>query len=254
MADDRLRGGGRVPVHSVAGLSRSTLGRERAMADDRPSAGPEQDDAEVLDPAPGSLERTASGAAKPRSGVEGAADGIIDMGVRVATPFVRFGWRTVRGVGKRLGVNPAVERQVGKALDSDTAARTTRARARDPGRQPGLGQGAGERAGAEAGRAGAPRRPRCARRSPRRGWGCSRTCGARARRAARGLDDAFERCLQAPAPAPSRAERPIYAGGATRLLAIGFDALVLSGILLLIAAIVSACSTPSSRSRAATQP
>ncbi len=95
------------------------------MADDRPSAGPEQDDAEVLDPAPGNLERTAPATAEARSGIEGAADGIIDMGVRVATPFVRFGWRTVRGVGKRLGVNPAVERQVGKALDSDTAARTT---------------------------------------------------------------------------------------------------------------------------------
>lgn len=80
---------------------------------------------EPLDPEPGRLQPAREPAGEPGSGLERAADGVIDLGIRVATPFVRVGFRTAREVGRRLGVNPAVERQVNRALDSDAAGRTT---------------------------------------------------------------------------------------------------------------------------------
>ena len=61
-----------------------------------------------------------------------------------------------------------------------------------------------------------------------------------ARRAARGSTTRSS-AVRRRSAAAARAERPIYAGGATRLLAIGFDALVLSGILLLISAALWRC-------------
>jgi uncharacterized RDD family membrane protein YckC len=61
-----------------------------------------------------------------------------------------------------------------------------------------------------------------------------------ARRAARRVDDELERLVRKAMRRPARGHRPVFAGGGTRLLAIGLDALILSGILALLAAIVSA--------------
>ena len=194
---------------------------------------------EVLDPAPGRLERTPAATADRRSGFDGAADGIIDMGLRVATPFVRFGWRTAREVGRRLGVNPAVERQVGRALDSDTAARTTeRVLESDTANQVWDRVLESEEAQKLVERVADAPEVRSAITS--QGLGLLEDVRRTARRAAREVDDALDRFFKRLRRRPARAGRPIYAGGATRLLAIGFDALVLSGILLLIAAVVSA--------------
>lgn len=194
----------------------------------------------MLDPEPGSLERPApSPPPAHRSGLENAADGIIDMGVRVATPFVRLGWRTARGVGRRLGVNNAVERQVGKALDSDTAARTTERVLETPAAnqvwdkvlESEQAQKLVERV-AEA--------PEVRSAITSQGLGLLEDVRQTARRAGRRLDDELERLVRKALRRAPRGGRPVYAGGGTRLLAIGFDALVLSGILLLLAAVVSA--------------
>ena len=189
---------------------------------------------------PGTWRRARPPGRSQESGIERAADGVIDLGVRVATPFVRFGWRTVRGVGKRLGVNPAVERQVGKALDSDTAARTTERVLETPAANQvwdkvleseqaqklveRVAEAPGGPLGDHLAGAGAARG-----RAPDRAPG-----GAPARRRVRTTRP------QGAAPGSAAGERPIYAGGGTRLLAIGFDAAVLSGILLLLTAVVSA--------------
>lgn len=206
---------------------------------DQDPAGRRPEDAEVVDPAPGDLEPRTTARPLEGSGVERAADGVIDLGVRVATPFVRFGWRTVRGVGKRLGVNPAVERQVGKALDSDTAARTTERVLETPAAnqvwdkvlESEQAQKLVERV-AEA--------PEVRSAITSQGLGLLEDVRQTACRAARRLDDELERLVRKALRRAPRGGRPIYAGGGTRLLAIGFDALVLSGILLLLTAVVSA--------------
>jgi uncharacterized RDD family membrane protein YckC len=206
------------------------------MAEEHPPAG---QDAEVVDPAPGDLAPRERVGQPQESGIERAADGVIDLGVRVATPFVRLGWRTVRGVGKRLGVNPAVERQVGKALDSDTAARTTERVLETPAAnqvwdkvlESEQAQKLVERV-AEA--------PEVRSAITSQGLGLLEDVRQTARRAARRLDDELERLVRKALRRAPRGGRPIYAGGGTRLFAIGFDALVLSGILLLLTAVVSA--------------
>jgi uncharacterized RDD family membrane protein YckC len=208
------------------------------MAEERPQGQRPDEAEEVLDPAPGRLERPRAAPADRRSGIEGAADGIIDLGVRVATPVVRLGWRTARGVGRRLGVNPAVERQVNRALDSDTAARTTQRVLETPAAnqvwdkvlESDQAQKLVERV-AEA--------PEVRSAITSQGIGLLEDVRQTARRAARRLDDGMERMVRKVLRRTPR-PRPVYAGGATRLLAIGFDALVLSGILLLIAAVLTA--------------
>ena len=86
---------------------------------------------------------------------------------------------------------------------------------------------------------GSPRRPRSARRSPRRGSGCWRTCARRRAAPPGGSTTSSSACFARRAGSAPRAQRPIYAGGGTRLLAIGFDAAILSGILLLISALLA---------------
>ena len=87
---------------------------------------------------------------------------------------------------------------------------------------------------------GSPRRPRSARRSPRRASGCWRTCARPPAARPGGSTTSSSGCFRKARRKAPRAQRPIYAGGGTRLLAIAMDAAVLSGILLLIAAVVSA--------------
>jgi uncharacterized RDD family membrane protein YckC len=194
---------------------------------------------EVLDPEPGRLERPQPVSPPQRSPVEQAADGLIDLGVRVTSPFVRFGWRTARGVGRRLGVNDAVERQVDRALDSDTAARTTERvletqaanQVWDKVLESEQAQKLVERV-AEA--------PEVRSAITSQGLGLLADVRQTARRAARSVDDELERLVRKALRRPARGHRPVYAGGGTRLLAIGVDALVLSGILLLISTLLAA--------------
>ena len=205
------------------------------MAHERPPAAAHPDDAEVVDPEPGGLDRPTPAAP---SRANGAVDGLLDATARVVTPFVRLGWRTARGVGRRLGVNDAVRHQVDRALDSDTAARTTEQvlesdaanQVWDKVLESQQAQKLVERV-AEA--------PEVRSAITSQGLGLLEDVRQTARRAARRLDDELERLLRKARRKAPRAQRPIYAGGGTRLLAIGFDAAVLSGILLLISALLA---------------
>ena len=189
--------------------------------------------AEPVDPEPGRLEPIPRRA--PSS--NGAVDGLVDLTARVVTPVVQLGWRTARGMGRRLGFNDAVRHQVDRALDSDTAARTTQqVLESDAANQVWDKVLESEQAQKLVERVAEAPEVRSAITS--QGLGLLEDVRRSARRAARRLDDELERCC-AGAPAAPRAQRPIYAGGATRLLAIGFDAAVLSGILLLISALLA---------------
>lgn len=197
-------------------------------------------DGELLDPEPGGLERAGPPAPpRQRSAIEGAADGLIDLGVRVATPFIRIGWRASREVGRRLGVNDAVERQVDRALDSDAAARTTeRVLESEAANQVWDKVLESEQAQKLVERVAEAPEVRSAITS--QGLGLLEDVRQTARRAGRRMDDEMERLFRKALRRAPRGHRPVYAGGGTRLLAIGVDAMILSGILLLIAAVVSA--------------
>jgi uncharacterized RDD family membrane protein YckC len=194
---------------------------------------------EVLDPEPGRLDRPAAPPARPRTNIEAMADEAVDLGIRVATPFLRVGWRTARGLGRRVGVNDAVERQVDRALGSDAAGRATERvlesqaanQVWDTVLESEQAQKLVERV-AEA--------PEVRSAITSQGLGLLEDVRQTARRAARGLDDELERLVLKALRRPARGHRPIYAGGGTRLLAIGMDALLLSGILALLAAVLSA--------------
>ena len=191
--------------------------------------------AEPIDPEPGRLEPIPRRA--PSS--NGAIDGLVDAGARVVTPFIRLGLRTARGMGRRLGVNDAVRHQVDRALDSDTAARTTQqVLESDAANQVWDKVLESEQAQKLVERVAEAPEVRSAITS--QGLGLLEDVRQTARRAARRLDDELERLFRKARRKAPRAQRPIYAGGGTRLLAIGFDAAVLSGILLLIAALCSA--------------
>ncbi len=73
----------------------------------------------------------------------------------------------------------------------------------------------------------------------RQGVGLLEDVRRTARRAARRLDGGVENVAHRVFRKPRRAARPIYAGGATRLIAILFDAALLTGILLLISTLLA---------------
>ena len=197
------------------------------------------DAGEPLDPEPGRLQPAREPGSGGSSGLERAADGVIDLGVRVAAPFVRVGFRSAREVGRRLGVNPAVERQVNRALESDAAGRTTQRVLETPAAnqvwekvlESDQAQKLVERV-AEA--------PEVRSAITSQGIGLLEDVRRTARGAARRLDGLADNLLRRLRRRPRRRARPIHAGGATRLLAILFDAAVLSGMLLLLGTLVAA--------------
>ena len=156
----------------------------------------------------------------------------------MVTPFVRLGWRTARGMGRRLGFNDAVRHQVDRALDSDTAARTTQQvlesdaanQVWDKVLESEEAQKLVERV-ADA--------PEVRSAITAQGIGLFEDVRQTARRAARRLDDELERLLRKARRRAPRAQRPIYAGGGTRLLAIALDAALLNVILLLLSGLLA---------------
>ena len=190
--------------------------------------------AEPIDPEPGRLEPIPRRA--PSS--NGAVDGLVDLTARVVTPFVQLGWRTARGMGRRLGFNDAVRHQVDRALDSDAAARTTQQvlesdaanQVWDKVLESEEAQKLVERV-ADA--------PEVRSAITAQGIGLFEDVRQTARRAARRLDDELERLLRKARRRAPRAQRPIYAGGGTRLLAIALDAALLNVILLLLSGLLA---------------
>ena len=188
--------------------------------------------AEPIDPEPGRLEPIPRRA--PSS--NGAVDGLVDATARVVTPFVRLGWRTARGMGRRLGFNDAVRHQVDRALDSDTAARTTQQvlesdaanQVWDKVLESEEAQKLVERV-AEA--------PEVRSAITAQGLGLLEDVRADGAPAPPGGSTmSSSACFARRAGVRRARSGRSTPGGGTRLLAIGFDAAVLNGILLLISA------------------
>lgn len=176
------------------------------------------------------------------SRAESAVDALLELGGRVMTPLVRTGWRGARGIGRRLGVNQAVDRAVDRGLDralqSDAAERAVdRALESDSVKRAWEKVLASEEAQLLVERVAEAPEVRSAITS--QGVGLLEDVRRSARRSARRLDDAAERIARGALRRPQRSQRPIYAGAITRLFAIGFDAALLSGILLLISTLLA---------------
>ena len=126
--------------------------------------------------------------------------------------------------------SPATERAMARALDSPAIERGDRASAGEPGRGERRGQGArlascstapGSACSPARRRSswssGSPRRPRCARRSPPKGSGCSRTSAARSPRwFAQGRRDPGAHLSASAAPAAAHRAGPERGSGQPR--------------------------------------
>jgi uncharacterized RDD family membrane protein YckC len=150
----------------------------------------------------------------------------------------RAGLNGARGIARRLGLDRAVDRGVDRALDSETAARATERlldnettkRVWDKVLESDEAQKLVERV-AEA--------PEVRAAITRQGVGLLEDLRRGVRSAARRIDTALERVARGILRRPQRERRPIYAGGFSRLLALGIDAGVVYGSLLLITAAIA---------------
>ena len=178
----------------------------------------------------------------PHSRADGAVDALIDVAGRALAPFARAGWRGARGIGRRLGVNRALERTfdrgVDRALQSGAAERAVE-RALESESVKRAWQKVLESEEAQKLVERVAEAPEVRSAITSQGVGLLEDVRRSARVAARRLDDGTERAARGVLRRPGRAERPIYAGAVTRLLAIGLDAALLSGILLLISTLLA---------------
>jgi uncharacterized RDD family membrane protein YckC len=147
----------------------------------------------------------------------------------------RAGFSGARSVARRLGLDRAVDRGVDRALDSETAARATERlldnettkRVWDKVLESDEAQRLVERV-ADA--------PEVRAAITRQGVGLLEDLRRGVRSAARRIDTTLERVARGILRRPQRERRPIYAGAFSRLLALGIDAGVVYGSLLLITA------------------
>ena len=178
----------------------------------------------------------------PRSRADQVVDVMIEATGRALAPVARLGWRGARRVGRGLGINHAIESGVDRALDraleSEAAERATERVLESEGAkrvwekvlESDEAQKLVERV-AEA--------PEVRSAITSQGVGLLEDLRRSARRASRRLDDSAEAAVRGALRRPRRAERPIYAGAVTRVLAIGLDAALLSGTLLLISTLLA---------------
>jgi uncharacterized RDD family membrane protein YckC len=150
----------------------------------------------------------------------------------------RAGFSGVRGVARRLGIDRAVDRSVDRALDSETAARATERlldndtakRVWDKVLESDEAQRLVERV-ADA--------PEVRAAIARQGIGLVEDLRRGVRSAARRVDTVVERVARGILRRPQRESRPIYAGAASRLLALALDAAIVWGSLLIISAAIA---------------
>jgi uncharacterized RDD family membrane protein YckC len=179
-----------------------------------------------------------------RSGTQnGTLDSLMGATERVVAPVARAGWRGARRVARRLGidrrVSDAVESGTSRALDSETAARATERllenetakRVWEKVLESDEAQKLVERV-AEA--------PELRAAIASQGVGLLQDFRRGIRRAARHGDTVVERFARRIIRRPVREGRPIYTGAFSRLLALGIDAGVVYGSLLLITAAIAA--------------
>jgi len=178
----------------------------------------------------------------PEVARNGTLGSLVEAGGRAAAPVARAGVRGARGVARLLGVDRvigrAIDRGVDRALQSDAAERAVdRAlqsdsvkRAWDKVLESDEAQKLVERV-AEA--------PEVRSAITSQGVGLLEDVRRSARSGARKLDDAADALGRRLLRRPQRLERPIYAGAATRALAIVMDAALLVGILLAISTVLA---------------
>ena len=151
----------------------------------------------------------------------------------------RAGFSGARGVARRLGLDRAVDRGVDRALDSETAAKATERfldnettkRVWDKVLESDEAQKLVERV-ADA--------PEVRAAIAKQGIGLVEDLRRGVRSAARRIDTVVERLARGVLRRPQREGRPIFAGAFSRLLALGIDAAVVYGSLLLITAAIAA--------------
>jgi uncharacterized RDD family membrane protein YckC len=183
-----------------------------------------------------------AGEAKSNGAGAGAVDAVFDVAERVVAPVARLGWRTASGIGRRLGVNRAVEqavdRGIDRALESDAAERAAdRVLGSDAAQRVWTKVLESDEAQALVERVAEAPEVRSAITS--QGVGLLEDVRRSARELARKLDDIADRTARRALRRTQRSGRPAEAGAATRLLAIGLDALILNLILLLISTLVA---------------
>ena len=151
---------------------------------------------------------------------------------RAAAPVARAGMRGAQGLARRLGLDRAVDRGVDRALDSETAAKATERllktdtanRVWDKVLESDEAQKLVERV-AEA--------PEVRAAITSQGVGLLEDLRKGVRNVVRRLDTGIERVARAFRRRP-RESRPLFAGVASRLLALAIDAAVVYGSLLVI--------------------
>ena len=157
---------------------------------------------------------------------------------RAAAPIARAGMRGAQGLARRLGLDRAVDRGVDRALDSETAAKATERllktdtanRVWDKVLESDEAQKLVERV-AEA--------PEVRAAITSQGVGLLEDLRRVVRSVVRRLDTGIERVARALLRRQPRDGRPIYAGVASRLLALAIDAGVVYGTLLVISAAIA---------------
>jgi uncharacterized RDD family membrane protein YckC len=150
----------------------------------------------------------------------------------------RAGWQGARGVARRLGLDRAVDRGVDRALDSETAARATE-RLLDNETTKRVWEKVLESDEAQKLVERVAEAPEVRAAIARQGIGLVEDLRSGVRNAARRIDTAIERVARGILRRPQRERRPIYAGTFSRLLALGIDAGVVYGSLLLITAAIA---------------
>ena len=157
---------------------------------------------------------------------------------RAAAPIARAGMRGAQGLARRFGLDRAVDRGVDRALDSETAAKATERllktdtanRVWDKVLESDEAQKLVERV-AEA--------PEVRAAITSQGVGLLEDLRRVVRSVVRRLDTGIERVARALLRRQPRDGRPIYAGVASRLLALAIDAGVVYGTLLVISAAIA---------------
>ena len=151
----------------------------------------------------------------------------------------RAGFNGARGVARRLGLDRAVDRGVDRALDSETAAKATERfldnettkRVWGKVLESDEAQKLVERV-ADA--------PEVRAAIAKQGIGMVEDLRRGVRNSARRIDTGVERVARGILRRPQRERRPIYAGSFSRVLALGIDAGIVYGSLLLITAAIAA--------------
>jgi uncharacterized RDD family membrane protein YckC len=158
---------------------------------------------------------------------------------RAVAPVGRAGLRGAQGVARRLGLDRAIDRGVDRALESDTAAKATERLLKtdtankvwDKVLESDEAQKLVERV-AEA--------PEVRAAITSQGIGLLEDLRRGVRKACRQVDTVLENGARRVLRRPRRERRPIFAGAFSRALALGIDAGVVYGSLLLISAAIAA--------------